>query len=70
MPFRAYAVKDGDRAPDWWITTNQILFTRVGGNQETVLIGELTWVGNGHADQGLYGLFTKKVLYCSQNPTH
>ncbi len=63
VPFRAWAIRDGEDTPCWWTTTNQILFTRTSGLRETVRISELTWVAHGFADPGLYGLFEKKLLY-------
>lgn len=63
VPLRAWAIKDGEEKPAWWVSTNNILFRRASGLQETVRINELTWVAHGLADAGLYGLFEKRLLY-------
>lgn len=63
VPFRCYAIKDGDALPAWWVTTNNRLFTRTDGIKETVTIAELTWVGHGLADPDLFGLFEKRLLF-------
>jgi hypothetical protein len=68
-PLRAFAVYDGDEHPAWWLTTNGNLFTRSDGLRETVRVGELTWIANGHSDAQLKDLFEKQVLYCNQK-TH
>ncbi len=68
VPSRAWAIKDGDTKPAWWISTNNILFRRASGLQETVKIDELTWVAHGRADQDLYGLFEKRLLWNLNKP--
>jgi hypothetical protein len=67
VPLRAYAIRDGEDEPAWWITFNCRLFTRATGLRESVLITELTWVADGYADVSLYPYFEKKFLYCA-NP--
>jgi hypothetical protein len=63
VPLRAWAIKDGEERPAWWITTNNILFRRTDGLQETVRINELTWIAHGRSDCDLKDLFEKKLLY-------
>ena len=68
LPLRVYAIRDGEDDPSWGITTNDRLFTRTSGLKESVLIDELTWVGHGLADQGLFRLFKSRVLYSTHPP--
>lgn len=62
-PHRCYAVLDGENEATWWTTVDAIMFERREGDRKEVHRDQLTWVGHGLADPGLYPLFEKKVLY-------
>lgn len=63
IPHRAYAIRDGETEPEWWLHIGDQLFTRWQGNRETVTANDLTWVAHGYADQVLYPMFGRKYLF-------